>query len=57
MGRATRMRRVRNASKIFVRIPERNMLVGNLEDNIKTYYKEMADWEKSIKETKVRIGL
>jgi len=57
VGRATRMRRVRNASKIFVRIPERNMLVGNLEDNIKTYYKEMADWEKSIKETKVRIGL
>jgi hypothetical protein len=51
------MRRVRNASKIFVRTPERNMLVGKLEDNIKKYYKEMADWEKSIKETKVRIGL
>jgi len=51
------MRRVRNAAKIFVRTPERNRLVGKLEDNIKMYYKEMADSEKSIKEAKIRNGL
>jgi hypothetical protein len=51
------MRRVRNASKIFVRTPERNRLVGKLKDDIKMYYKEMADWEKSIKLAKDRIGL
>jgi adenylyl- and sulfurtransferase ThiI len=48
------MRRVGNTSKIFVRTPQRNKLVKKLEDNIKTYYKEMADWGKSFKEMKVR---
>jgi hypothetical protein len=51
------MRRVRNASNIFVRTSERNRLVGKRGDNVNMYYKDMADWEKSSKEAKVRIGL
>jgi len=41
---------------MFVRTPKRNRLVGKLQDNIKKYYKEMADFEESIKGEKVSIG-